>query len=79
MMTTGERITLPAADHPMWIDGVPVESASGRWRDSIDPYTGEVWARVAEGGPEDVGRAVQAARTALESGPWSRMTGRDRR
>ena len=79
MMTTVERITLPAADHPMWIDGAPVESASGRWRDSIDPYTGKVWARVAEGGPEDVGRAVQAARRALESGPWSRMSGRDRR
>lgn len=73
------RTEVAIADHPMWIDGAAVDSMSGQWRDSIDPYSGQVWARVAEGDASDVHRAVTAARTALESGPWSRMSGRDRR
>lgn len=78
-MPTVERVAVPIADHPMWIDGAPTESATGGWRESIDPYTGEVWARVAEGGPADVDRAVKAARAGVDSGPWSKMIGRDRR
>ena len=35
-------------------------------------------ATVASGGPEDIDRAVQAARTAFEDGPWSRMTPSER-
>ncbi len=46
-------------------------AASGRTYESQNPYTGESWAVVPDGGSEDVDRAVRAARTALE-GAWGR-------
>jgi len=46
--------------------------------DSVDPYTGETWARVAEASRADVDDAVSAARAAFDGGEWRRMTGRDR-
>jgi aldehyde dehydrogenase (NAD+) len=46
--------------------------------DSIDPYTGEAWARVAEASRRDVDDAVTAARQAFDSGDWSRLPGRER-
>jgi aldehyde dehydrogenase (NAD+) len=55
----------------MLIDGQWVESASGKTFDSINPATGEVLARVAEGDAEDIDRAVKAARRAFD-GPWRR-------
>jgi acyl-CoA reductase-like NAD-dependent aldehyde dehydrogenase len=54
----------------LFIGGKWVESASGKTFDTIDPSTGEVLARVAEGGAEDIDRAVAAARKAHESGVW---------
>jgi acyl-CoA reductase-like NAD-dependent aldehyde dehydrogenase len=54
----------------LFIGGEWVESASGKTFDTIDPSTGEVLARVAEGGAEDIDRAVAAARKAHESGIW---------
>jgi aldehyde dehydrogenase (NAD+) len=59
------------------IDGKWVEAASGKAFDSINPATGEVLAKVAEGGAEDINRAVAAARRAF-TGPWSRMKPYDR-
>ena len=43
-----------------------LEAADGRTFDSIDPATGEPIGAVAQGGAEDVERAVTAARGALE-------------
>lgn len=54
----------------MLVGGHWVEAASGRTFDSINPATGQVIAQLAEGGVEDVDRAVDAARAAFE-GPWS--------
>jgi acyl-CoA reductase-like NAD-dependent aldehyde dehydrogenase len=54
----------------LFIGGKWVESAAGKTFDTIDPSTGEVLARVAEGGAEDIDRAVAAARKAHESGVW---------
>lgn len=54
-------------DH--FIEGAAVAPASKRWFPSVDPYTGQVWAEVAEGSREDVGRAVAAAKQAFEM--WS--------
>ena len=53
-----------------YIDGAFTEPSSGAWFDSTDPYSGEVWARVAQGGAEDVKRAVAAAKAAFEGG-WA--------
>src|SRR5881628_432882 len=54
----------------MLIDGKWVEAASGKTFETPNPATGEVLARVAEAGPEDVDRAVRAARRAFDDGPW---------
>ena len=49
-----------------WIDGRVVESASGRVFDTVNPATGQVLARLAEGDATDVDHAVMAARAAFE-------------
>ena len=55
------------------------EARAGRGSfDSIDPFTGEPWARVPEAGEEDVEAAVAAARAAFDGGAWSRLGGRER-
>ncbi|SAK79885.1 aldehyde dehydrogenase family protein [Caballeronia ptereochthonis] len=59
--------------HRMLIDGRWVEAHSGKTFDVFDPGTGQVVARVPEGGAEDIGLAVRAARRAFETGPWPRM------
>src|ERR1700750_1541296 len=48
--------------------------ANGGFYDTVDPYTGEPWARVPDADEDDVERAVGAARTAFE-GEWGAMTG----
>ena len=60
------------------INGQWVEPASGKYYDNVNPTTGEVIGPVAEGGAEDVDRAVKAARAAFEDGPWSTMHPADR-
>src|ERR687892_366461 len=54
------------------IGGEEVASADGRRFETIDPATGEAICEVAYGGPEDVDRAVRAAREAFA--PWSKLT-----
>ena len=49
-----------------------VEAADGRTFETIDPATGDVICEVALAGPEDVERAAQAARAALE-GPLRKV------
>ncbi|NJM73220.1 MAG: aldehyde dehydrogenase family protein [Scytonema sp. RU_4_4] len=56
------------------IGGKWVESASGQTFPVYNPATGHVIAHAASGESEDINRAVQAARQAFESGPWSRLT-----
>src|SRR5258708_3401072 len=58
----------------MLIGGQWVDSAGGKTFDTINPSTGEVLAKVAEGEREDINRAVVAARKAFESGPWPKLT-----
>lgn len=61
----------------MLIDGELVEAVSGATFPTLDPATGEKIADVAEAGPEDLDRAVAAARRALE-GPWSELPATER-
>ncbi|XP_058206764.1 aldehyde dehydrogenase family 2 member C4-like isoform X2 [Rhododendron vialii] len=63
----------------LFINGEFVDSVSGKTFESIDPRTGEVIARVAEGDKEDVDLAVKAARQAFDHGPWPRLPGSARR
>jgi acyl-CoA reductase-like NAD-dependent aldehyde dehydrogenase len=52
------------------IDGEPAAAADGRSFETLDPGTGQPITEVAQAGAEDVDRAVQAARRALEEGKW---------
>ncbi|MEQ7847620.1 aldehyde dehydrogenase [Nocardioides kribbensis] len=61
----------------LFIDGERVDALSGRTFESTNPYTGRPWAVVADGGPEDVDRAVASARTAFE-GEWGARSGFER-
>jgi acyl-CoA reductase-like NAD-dependent aldehyde dehydrogenase len=60
------------------IDGRWEDARSGKTFATINPSDECVITRVAEAGPDDVDAAVAAARLALTSGPWSRMTAADR-
>ena len=64
--------------YQMYIDGKCVDSASGKWFDSYNPYTGEPWAQIAQGGADDVDRAVRVAHKAYTEGPWSQLTASQR-
>ncbi len=60
-----------------YINGSFVPATSGETIDSEDPYSGEVWARVARGSGEDVDAAVTAAKNAME-GEWSTLNASQR-
>src|SRR5690242_423658 len=55
-----------------------VNARSGRTFESINPYTGKVWAILPEADETDVDAAVRSARAAFDDGPWGRMTGTER-
>jgi len=67
-----------ATPRKLLIDGRWVAASSGKTFDSIDPATGEVLARVAEGDRADIDLAVKSARRAFESGPWAKMSASER-
>ncbi len=64
----------PLPRFSLLINGKAVEARSGRTFASQNPYTGEPWAVVPDGSPEDVDDAVAAARAALD-GEWGATTG----
>jgi (Z)-2-((N-methylformamido)methylene)-5-hydroxybutyrolactone dehydrogenase len=77
-----QLIETPKADevrqYKMLVGGEWVSARSGKTFESINPYTGRVWATAPEAGEEDVDRAVRAAREAFDEGPWGKMTGTER-
>jgi phenylacetaldehyde dehydrogenase len=62
----------------MLVGGQWVESLSGETLESADPATGRPLTTIPGGDAADVDRAVAAARTAFEDGPWRRVTPLDR-
>jgi acyl-CoA reductase-like NAD-dependent aldehyde dehydrogenase len=66
--------------HRLLIGSERPEAADGRTFATLDPATGREIAQVAHGGPQDVDRAVAAAREAFADGPWSSLpaAGRER-
>ncbi len=57
-----------------WIDGAAVPA--DHTMPTANPYTGEVWAEVADD-PAAVDTAVSAARAAFDDGPWRSMPATD--
>lgn len=62
----------------LFIDGEYCAAASGQVFDVVDPSNRQVFAQVARGGPDDIDRAVKAARRAFDEGPWPRLSGAER-
>jgi acyl-CoA reductase-like NAD-dependent aldehyde dehydrogenase len=60
------------------IDGQMVPSKQGGYFESINPSTGEVFARVANATVEDLQAAIKASRQALECGNWSNLSTKER-
>jgi aldehyde dehydrogenase (NAD+) len=79
MATMTETVRQPKIRQTQcFIGGKWLPAASGKTFETINPATEEVIAQVAEGDSTDVDLAVDAAREALEHGPWSKMDARDR-
>ena len=60
-----------AAEPRMLIDGKLVDAASGAAYGNINPATEEVAGEVADAGPDDMDRAIEAARRAFDDTDWS--------
>ncbi len=66
-----------APSYGLFIAGEMVEPIDGTPFKTVNPASEEVLSEVTAAGPEDVDRAVDAARKAYD-GTWSAMAGRDR-
>jgi len=60
------------------IAGDWVDSVSGEFFETDNPYTGKPWALIPRCTAEDVDRAVRAAHAAFTSGPWPKLTASQR-
>ena len=74
-----ERAALVAPRNELFIDGRFVAAASGQTFDDITGRDGSLITRVAEGGSEDVDRAVVAARRSFDDGRWARQSPANRK
>ncbi|MFQ6023625.1 MAG: aldehyde dehydrogenase [Acidiferrobacterales bacterium] len=70
--------TQPLETYKMHINGEWVESASGDYFESENPYTGGPWALIPQSHADDADRAVRAAHTAFTSGEWPKLTASQR-
>lgn len=61
-----------------WIDGAYSEPNSRKWMDSVDPYTGDPWAKIPMGTTADAEVAVTSAKRAMTVGPWATMSASER-
>lgn len=67
-----------ARPESLFIDGKWVDPESGGRIDVINPATENVYVSVAEATEPDIDRAVAAARTAFDHGPWPRLSHAER-
>jgi phenylacetaldehyde dehydrogenase len=67
-----------ATPRKLFINGQWVDAASGKSFETPNPATGQPLASIAEGDSEDIDRAVRAARTAFDDGPWGHLTPSER-
>jgi acyl-CoA reductase-like NAD-dependent aldehyde dehydrogenase len=66
------------ADFQLFINGEYVDAAAGETFTTTDPGTDQPIGEVAKADRTDAARAIQAARTAFDEGPWPKMSGADR-
>jgi len=62
----------------MYIGGKWVPASTDHVLESVNPYTGQVWALAPDASEEDVKAAIGAARDAFDHGPWRSTTPQQR-
>lgn len=81
-MNTAAQHVAPSIQiqHPdkLFIGGQWVTPSRGGTIEIISPHNDQVAARVAEATESDMDRAVAAARNAFDTGPWPRLSARER-
>lgn len=65
-------------DFKMVIGGEECGAAGGEWIESLDPFTGEPWARIPRARAADAASAVEAAAAAMQNPAWSKLTASQR-
>ncbi|VTU34453.1 Putative aldehyde dehydrogenase AldA [Variovorax sp. PBS-H4] len=63
--------------YKLFIDNQWQNPDAEEWFDSLDPFSGEPWARIPRGNAKDIDRAVQAGAAAMV-GPWGSMSATQR-
>jgi len=64
--------------YQLFIDGQWRDPVAGRWFETANPYTGEVWAEIPRADAADVELAVAAAHQAFSTGPWPALSASQR-
>ncbi|WP_057914854.1 aldehyde dehydrogenase family protein [Peribacillus muralis] len=72
------KAAVQTLEFPLYINGEWKPAINGETFNVTNPATGEVVARVAKAGKEDVEQAVSSARQAFDSGVWSRKSPQER-
>lgn len=62
----------------LFINGEFVDAESGETFETVNPATGEAITQIASADRPDIDKAVSAARRAFESGPYPKMSARER-
>src|SRR5437660_11082080 len=78
MATAVVEPTIKISANKLLINNKWVDATSRKSFPTINPATGEVITHVAESDAADVDKAVVAARTAFEKGPWKKMSAAQR-
>jgi aldehyde dehydrogenase (NAD+) len=60
--------------YQLFIDGGWRDPLSQQWFDTVNPYSGEAWARIPQANAADVEAAVAAAHLAQKTGEWPALT-----
>jgi aldehyde dehydrogenase (NAD+) len=58
--------------YQLYIGGSWSEPSTGQWLDTVNPYTGEIWAKIPRATAADVDAAVNSAQSAF-NGEWSSL------
>ena len=78
-MVTATQVQPPkVTETRLLINGEWCDADSGKTFACINPATGDIIAQMAEGDAADIDRAVKSARKAFDTGPWPKMSARDR-
>jgi len=78
LMTPPSKHQVDVSATKLLINNRWIESESGRTFGTVNPSTGEEICKISEADSADVDKAVTAARTAFERGPWRKTSASER-